>query len=466
MAAPTGRYRPLPSGAHKLDRDAVRHDQSERLRRAIVELSAEKGYPAVRIVDLARLSRVSQPTFYSLFKTKEDLLLSAYDDIAGRAVAAVMAAYEAPVPHDERLRGAVAAFVEMGAAEPDEMSLVLLGALGAGETALAQRGRAVGALEQAMQNVRVALADAQEGPRDQGAGANSDDFTMKMLIGGIREVTANRVSRGLADELPGLVDELHAWAGTYPLRLPVAVAGARGRPMRALSGEAAQVAARARPAEAGPLPSGRSALPRSEVLNSQRARIVDATAAIVAEKGLAALTIPEIVRRANVSNETFYSIYPSKHDAFVGAQKVGMRQALSVADAAYRRCLPDWPLAIATGLRALVDYVVSEPAHAHLTIVDTLGASPDTIAIRRETLGAFAAYFAPGYEPRGGVPQAPAIATETVVGGCWQVLHHFVDAGRLNDLPAFTPQLTFLALTPFLGAEAAAEQAVAATKLR
>jgi AcrR family transcriptional regulator len=465
MAAPTGRYRPLPGGAHKLDRETVRRDQSERLRRAIVELSAEKGYPAVRIVDLARLSRVSQPTFYSLFKDKEDLLLNAYDEIAGRAVTAVMAAYEAPVPHEQRLRGAVAAFVEMGAAEPDEMSLVLLGALGAGETALAQRGRAVGALEQRMQEVRVALADAEEGPRDEGDDAQ-DDFTMKMLIGGIREVTANRVSRDLADELPGLVDDLHAWADSYPLRLPAAVAAARGRPTRALSGEEAQVAERARPSEAGPLPSGRSALARGEVLNSQRARIVDATAAIVAEKGLAALTIPEIVRRANVSNETFYSIYPSKHDAFLGAQKVGMRQALGVADAAYRRCMPDWPLAIATGLRALVDYVVSEPAHAHLSIVDTLGASPDTIAIRRETLSAFASYFAPGFDAHGDAPRAPAIAAETVVGGCWQLLHHFVDAGRLRELPAFTPQLTFLALTPFLGAEAATEHAVASAALR
>src|SRR5258708_31932530 len=101
---------PLPTGTHGLTPDAVASDQRERLRRAIVELIAAKGYPAVRIVDLARLSRVSQPTFYALFESKEDLLLSAYDEIAGRAVTAVMTAYEAPVPHPERLRGAVAAF--------------------------------------------------------------------------------------------------------------------------------------------------------------------------------------------------------------------------------------------------------------------------------------------------------------------------------------------------------------------
>ncbi len=51
----------------------------------------------------------------------------------------------------------------------------------------------------------------------------------------------------------------------------------------------------------------------------------------VAAKGLAGLTIPEIARRANVSHQTFYEIYPTKHDAFLGALKVSMHQALLVS---------------------------------------------------------------------------------------------------------------------------------------
>ena len=73
------------------------------------------------------------------------------------------------------------------------------------------------------------------------------------------------------------------------------------------------------------------------VVKSQRERIVDATAAIVAEKGFAGLTIPEIASRANVSHETFYEMYPTKHDAFLGAQKVGLHQALRVTVEAYER---------------------------------------------------------------------------------------------------------------------------------
>ena len=81
------------------------------------------------------------------------------------------------------------------------------------------------------------------------------------------------------------------------------------------------------------------------VVKSQRERIVDATAAIVAEKGFAGLTIPEIASRANVSHETFYEMYPTKHDAFLGAQKVGLHQALRVTVEAYEAHEGQWPKA-------------------------------------------------------------------------------------------------------------------------
>ena len=130
---------------------------------------------------------------------------------------------------------------------------------------------------------------------------------MKVILGGIREVTAARLRRGQASELPGLADELAAWAESYPAKLPAGLdpasaaphairdqAGA-GKP-RSEDGRATPMASeRARQAE-GRLPSGRHDLPRQFIVKNQRERIVDATAAIVAEKGLAGLTIPEIAQ--------------------------------------------------------------------------------------------------------------------------------------------------------------------------
>ena len=251
-----------------------------------------------------------------------------------------------------------------------------------------------------------------------------------------------------------LADELAAWAGCYPRRLPT---GLDLPPAKRRRSPAAKTASseRARRAE-GRLPSGRSDLPRQFIVKSQRERIVDATAAIVAEKGLAALTIPEIARRANVSLQTFYDIYSSKYDAFLGAQKVGMHQALGIAVEAYEAEQADWPRALRAGLSALIEYLASEPAHAHLSLVDTFAACPEALEIRSSMMQAFATYVTPGYELARGRRDVPAIAAEAIVGGVWQVLHHYADDGRIAELPAAAGQLTYFALAPFLGpAEAA-----------
>jgi AcrR family transcriptional regulator len=438
------RYRPLPTGTHGLDPETVKADQCERLRGALIELIARKGYPSVRILDLAKLAHVSQPTFYSLFSDKEELFLSAYDEIAQRTARTVMSAYEADGPGDQRLSGAMHAFADLAVAEPDAMSLLMLGAFGAGPRALERRRRTLDALE-----ARILAS------RDGAPARGKADLTVKVIIGGIREVSSARLREGREGELPGLVEELAAWATSYPRKVPPGL----GAP--ALTrGEAcaAQASPRARRAE-GRLPSGRSDLPRQFIVKSQRERIVDATAAIVAEKGLAGLTIPEIARRANVSNQTFYSIYASKHDAHLGAQKVGLHQALQITAEAYQAYEHDWPRAVAAGLGALIAYLTSEPAHAHLILVDTFASSPEAIEIRSAALRGFAVYLQPGYQLAREGATVPAIAAEAVAGGVVQVLHHYIENACIAQLPEAAPQLIYMALTPFLGPRAAAKAA-------
>jgi AcrR family transcriptional regulator len=445
------RYRRLPTGAHGLAREEVERDQRERLRRAMIELIAERGYPAVRILDLTKLAHVSRSTLYDLYRDKEALLLEAYDDIAARATRVVMQAYDVDRPPQQRLSAATRALAEIATAEPAAMSLLLLGAFGAGPKMLERRGAMLGSLEQRIQQ-----------SRDGTPGVRASELTVRFVLGGIREVAAGRLIGDHADQLPGLAQELAAWASSYPPRLP-----ARLRMPALAPREDGGVWPRRSPPRArrteGRLPSGRHALPREIVVKSQRERIVDATAAIVAEKGLAGLTIPEIASRAGVSRETFYEMYPTKRDVFVGAQKVGMHQALGVGVAAFEAAMPDWPRAIAAGVRALIAYLESEPEHAHLSIVDAFGANPDTIKVRNETLTAFATYFRRGYELAREEVGVPAIAADAVVGGAWQVLHHEIEDERIADLSDATPALIYLLLTPFIGPRQAAKVALEPT---
>jgi AcrR family transcriptional regulator len=443
----TERYRPLPTGTHGLDPELVKRDQRSRLQKAMVELIAAKGYPAVRIVDLAKLAHVSQPTFYSLYADKDALFLSAYEEVAQRTARTVIDAYEADGSHDERLSVAMRAFAKLAAEEPETTSLLVLGAFGAGGPALERRRHAIDALER---NIYAR--------RDGNTETHATDLTVKFVLGGIREVTAARLREGRVGELPEIADELAAWAACYPRRLPPGLEVPPVTPAGSAATGGPPASERARRAE-GRLPSGRSDLPRQVIVKSQRERIVDATAAIVAERGLAALTIPEIARRANVSNQTFYDIYSSKHEAFLGAQKVGMHQALRITVEAYEAHGEDWPGAVAAGVRALLEYLASEPAHAHLTLVDTFAACPEAIEIRNAAMSGFASYLGPGYELSGPTGEVPAIAAEAVAGGIWQVLHHYIENDCLSGLTGVGTQLAYFALTPFLGPARAAEVA-------
>jgi AcrR family transcriptional regulator len=444
-----GRYRRLPTGAHGLPREEVERDQRERLQGAMVELIPQRGYQALRILDLTKLAHVSRPTFYSLYNDKEDLLISAYEDIAGRTARTAMEAYQADGSPYERLRAAMRAFAELAAAEPEAMSLFLFGAFGAGGKTLERRNRALEAFEQSI-----------EASRGDAAATSATNLTVKVILGGIREVVATRLREQRAGELPGLADELTAWAASYVPKLPPGLASPAAE-RAAISDETPELGSeRARRAE-GRLPSGRHDLPREYVVKNQRERIVDATAAIVAEKGLAALTIPEIASRASVSHETFYEMYPTKQDAFLGTQKVGLHQAFQIAVGAYEQHKQgDWPRGISEGLRALILYLQSEPAHAHLSIVDTFAVSPDTLAIRDEVLQGFSYYFRPPERPpaKDGI-EVPDVAAEAVVGGVWQVLHHYVAHGAFAELVQATPQLNYLLLSPFLGPKKAAKAA-------
>src|SRR5437667_7882729 len=96
-------------------RDEVARDQRERLQRAMTELIVERGYQAVRILDVTQLAHVSRPTFYELYTDKEELLLSAYGDIAARTAETVLSAFDCKGILEAKLRAAMRAFARLAA---------------------------------------------------------------------------------------------------------------------------------------------------------------------------------------------------------------------------------------------------------------------------------------------------------------------------------------------------------------
>jgi AcrR family transcriptional regulator len=121
------------------------------------------------------------------------------------------------------------------------------------------------------------------------------------------------------------------------------------------------------------VPPGRHALPREFVAQHQRARIIEALAEEIEDKGYRAVTVADIVRRAGVARNTFYEHFSSKEDCFLAASEYAVDEALRrVREAAAG--IEGWPAQVNAGLAAFLGYVVEQPALARTCVVEALAA--------------------------------------------------------------------------------------------
>jgi AcrR family transcriptional regulator len=432
------RYRALAPGLHGLDAQSVARHQRARLRAAMVELVGRRGYHAVRVVDLLRLAHVSRPTFYALYGEKEACFLDAYDEVSRRILRVVVDAHRHARDAPEAIHAAVAAFLALGAAEPDAVAFFVYGGLGGGERGRQRYSRALLALTARLR---------------RGATAAADELTIRAVLGGLREVVSIRLRRGEAECLPELAADLTAWVLSYP---PVAPALLAADVPPAPESQLRPSSPRERFAR---LPSGRHDLTPEFIAYSQRERIMDAVADIVAEQGYPALTVAAIARRANVSHKTFYEHFPGKCEAFLATGRTGGEWGFQAAVEAYAVHAGDWPRAVAAGLRAYLRFLAVEPGHARLGFVDIFTAGPEALELRDEIVAAFVAYLRPGWE-LSGVRRAPPIAAEAIGGAIWELLQEHIQREPVARLPLLAPQVVYIALTPFLGPHAAARLAV------
>jgi AcrR family transcriptional regulator len=202
------------------------------------------------------------------------------------------------------------------------------------------------------------------------------------------------------------------------------------------------------------LPPGRHGLSRSFVVSNQRERILSAVAYVTSAASYAEMSVEDIIVTAGLSRRTFYEHFKNKDDAFLAAYDAVSAQlveqvvaAVEAADTFADQC--------SAGLRAFLGFAASEPAFARMCIVEVMAAGPEAIRRRNDTMRAFATLIHSKAEELldGAVP--PPLTAETVVGGIYEVVYTRVLRGDIQELPALLPDLTYSALLPYTGVEAA-----------
>lgn len=432
-------YQKLPSGRSSRSSEDIAANQLERLQGAMIHAIFNRGYQNTTVADIIALAGVARRTFYEHFANKEECFLATYDAVLKRTMARVADAYGSPGDWEVKIQASFLAFVEEVIANPEAAELVMIHSASAGKISIERRNRGVGAFERL---IRDSFADAP-------AYREISELTVKAIVGGIRHIVYSRLRQGRAIELPGLVPDLVAWAGTY--RNPVALEAPPGKARKRRPGRGGE--------EPPAKPSrGRQAYPRSFIIHNQRERILEAVANISASKGYGELTVPEIARTAGVSHKTFYQHFPNKDQAFAATYELVSQEAMSTSVGAFA-AETDWPRAVHAGMAALVHYMAGEPALTRLALVEVLSAGPAFLARRDQSLQGFSIMLTAGRGYPDSWSEMPEIVPEAISGGILEILYFGASTGRLGKIPRLVDELTYIALAPFIGPGRAAKTA-------
>jgi AcrR family transcriptional regulator len=193
---------PLPRGRHKLSRADVRDSQRRRLIRAMLDLVAERGYPATTVGDVVAAARCSRNAFYELFEDKEACYIAAADETGAEMLGALVSGAQQADSWLDALRSGTHSYLRWWVDNPGYAAAYLIDLPAAGRRALEQRDR-VYADFAAMFAGLAARARAE-----QPLLPPLPPLAPRLLVMAITELIAQEVRAGRVDKLPELEDML------------------------------------------------------------------------------------------------------------------------------------------------------------------------------------------------------------------------------------------------------------------
>jgi AcrR family transcriptional regulator len=192
----------------------------------------------------------------------------------------------------------------------------------------------------------------------------------------------------------------------------------------------------------------------STALSIARARIFEAMAKVVSERGYASVTISDLVKAARISRRTFYEYFDDKEQCFVETYRTGCENGIAQIDAAVRALdQPDCRTRLWVSLETYVSILAAEPHFARVLLIEVLGAGVRSLAMRERILGIYVDHYRRLHTlARANDPDLPEIPDEflrALVGGVAELVQQCLLDGSEDDvserLRALTPVLVSFA---------------------
>jgi AcrR family transcriptional regulator/DNA-binding MarR family transcriptional regulator len=201
----------------------------------------------------------------------------------------------------------------------------------------------------------------------------------------------------------------------------------------------------------------RSAGARERVSEIQRQRLLAAMADVVAERGVARVTVAHIVARSGVSRRTFYELFEDREACFLAAFDHAIAKAARTVTPAFEHG-GRWREQVRAGLSAILLFVGEEPGLGSLLIVDALGAGPHALKRRARGLAILIAAVDEGRGESKASREIPPLTAEGIVGAVLSVVHARLLDRETEPLTGLLNPLMSMIVLPYLGATAAQQE--------
>jgi AcrR family transcriptional regulator len=166
-------------------------------------------------------------------------------------------------------------------------------------------------------------------------------------------------------------------------------------------------------------------------------------------------TISDIVARASISRTTFYKHFADKRACFEGTVDACIEEVRAAAQDSHEPT--DTPVeAVAKASAAILELMAARPAMAQLLTGDAPGVEPAVVERYRQLVIPAVAQL---WDSAEDAPSKPHVDPRLAFGRAQVLIFSQIAAGKAAALPKLLPEIVYLAVAPFAGHAAAAEQA-------
>lgn len=195
-------------------------------------------------------------------------------------------------------------------------------------------------------------------------------------------------------------------------------------------------------------------------MTGKRQRILQGMLEAVGSSGYEQATVQDAIKRGGLYRQAFYDNFEGKEDCYLQALEAGsawVELAMREATAAETT----WRGRLRGALGGLLRFIDNQPEIGRALLVEVHAAGPAAVEKRTEAMERAAVMMDLAREESD--VAAPAISAEAVVAGILAVLHTRLATGQEDGFAELLPELMYLAVLPYFGAEAAADEMRAET---